>query len=61
MRSDPTTLIRTLIALLVVAMADIPLAQTRDPEHETLLEFFESTGGSTWKRKAGWGSERSHL
>jgi hypothetical protein len=53
-----------LIALLVTALAspavELARAQTASSEREILLELFRATGGVNWKRKGGWGSERTH-
>ena len=52
------TFIVVLIAALCLGAAPRPRAQTSSSEREILIELFQATGGSAWKRKAGWGSDK---
>ena len=47
-----------LIAAFVFSLLDLS-AQTVLSERDILVELFEATGGQNWKRKAGWGSDKS--
>ncbi len=52
------SLVGALMAALCLGAAPRPRAQTSSSERESLIELFQATGGSAWKRKAGWGSDR---
>ena len=52
------TVAAALTAALIFGQVDRPLAQPVPSERDILIELFEATGGDTWKRKAGWNSDK---
>ena len=58
MRHWQTVSIAILAAAIATPAVELTRAQTANTEREILLELFHATGGVTWKRKGGWGSER---